>query len=183
MDPSSPIQGFSEAWTVLQSMPLTLKFVVLWVVSAHLDVLSGVGAGWATHTLSSKLGRRGLARKFLTAVGMLIAGLFQMIVPNMPIGNEAAAYLATSITAGAVVSWYILIEWISINENLERGGVTIPLLSPVLKALSELSFVQQMRHVRPAPVTPILPPPVAQPAVPVTRRGRRVSLYTSRKED
>ena len=82
---------------------------------AVIDHLFGVCAACFEHRLSSSIGFRGIARK----VGMfMLVGLAHLIDEYIP-GN-------TGSLRAVVCLFYIINEGISIIENTERMGITIP---------------------------------------------------------
>jgi toxin secretion/phage lysis holin len=89
-----------------------------------LDLATGIVAGWATGTLASAIGYRGLAKKLATLLAILAVGLMQRAF-----GDAIPA-------AEAVAGFYCAIEALSIVENLARAGVPIP--GPLRAALAAL---------------------------------------------
>lgn len=102
-------------------------FVIL-VFFMVLDWITGVAAAFINQELASSKGFRGIMKKVLTVVLIILALLIDLILQQFlhitVLANGLLLYTA-------VTSWLIATEGISIVENLAKAGVTIP---EVLKA-------------------------------------------------
>lgn len=103
---------------------LAVPIIVLMVMMI-IDYLSGMSAAWATGSLSSKVGAKGILKK---------VGYMALIVVAMGVDYLICSGIAsTSLNIGysmwfglLVVFWLIINEMISILENLKKLDVPMP---------------------------------------------------------
>lgn len=89
---------------------MMLKVLVLFVM---LDYITGIIAAWYERVLNSDIGARGIVKKFLLFVIVVLA--YQL---DQAIGHEIFRSLA--------IWFYLANEAISVLENVGRCGVPIP---------------------------------------------------------
>ena len=89
------------------------KFFVVLLAFIVIDYITGICAGVATKTLSSKTGAKGIMKKMVI---LCIVALSQM----------ADVIAGTEILRNAAIGFYIANEGISIMENAARTGVKLP---------------------------------------------------------
>lgn len=99
---------------------MALQVLVIMVV---IDYVTGMTAAWLTGELSSSVGFKGITKKILLFIPVVIG----VCIDNV-LGQEILRSLA--------IMFYIANEGLSILENLGRSGVPIP--EPVRKALAAL---------------------------------------------
>lgn len=115
---------------------LAVPIVVL-IVMMVIDYLSGMAAAWATGSLSSKAGAKGILKK----VGYMALIVVAMGVDYLICSGISAASLDLDLPYtmwfGLLVAvWLIINEMISILENLDRLDVPIPgFLRAIVKKL------------------------------------------------
>lgn len=105
---------------LLGGWDVALQVLVLFVV---LDYATGLTAAWYEKKLDSNVGLRGIAKKILMFVPVVVGYWF-----DMAMGGEVFRSLA--------IFFYIANEGLSILENLGRAGVPIP--APLKAALEQL---------------------------------------------
>ena len=116
--------------------PMTGLLTALCILMA-LDYLTGVVNAILTHTLSSEVGFRGLARKIFILVLVGVGYLLDTYV----VGGSSGA------VRNLVICWYIANEGISILENAAVLGLPIPgRLRDVLEQLKEQSDNGKSNH-------------------------------------
>lgn len=106
----------NEATDVLKNLAFTNDFwmVALPTILMVIDVLTGFINAWTKNEVKSSIMRQGLARKFGEVMILVIGELF-FIATSLP------------IYCVAFISFYIiLMELVSIAENLDKLGVPIP---------------------------------------------------------
>jgi toxin secretion/phage lysis holin len=96
--------------TILGGWDMALKVLVFVVIT---DFMTGVLAGAYEGKLSSSIGHRGIIKK--VTIFIIVALAYQL---DCALGM---AYIRTT-----VIYFYIVMEAISILENAERTGITIP---------------------------------------------------------
>lgn len=106
----------TEITEVLNGLKFTNNFwlVMMPTILMVLDVATGFVNAWSKHEIKSSIMRQGLARKFgeLTVIGIGQLFFFGLGLPKYCVG---------------FVSFYIvLMELVSIAENLDKLGVPIP---------------------------------------------------------
>ena len=89
------------------------------------DYVSGMMSAWASRTLSSRIGLRGVLKKLgcILAVGVAITVDFVVQTAGARLGADLAGFYAFGLL---VTVWLILNECISILENLTELGVPVP---------------------------------------------------------
>ena len=99
---------------------LALQVLVLFVV---LDYITGLVAAWYRKVLNSRVGFRGICKKVLLFIPIVICYALDQVI-----GQEILRSLA--------IFFYIANEGLSITENLGLCGVPVPV--PLLDALEQL---------------------------------------------
>jgi len=105
---------------LLGGWDVALQVLVLFVV---LDYVTGLSAAWVEGKLNSNVGLKGIAKKILLFVPVVVGYWF-----DVAMGTEVFRSLA--------IFFYIANEGLSILENLGRVGVPIP--APLKAALEQL---------------------------------------------
>ena len=100
----------------LQNLKFSRDFWVLLMPSIlmAIDVITGFVNAWARAKIRSSVMRQGLARKFGELV---VIGIAQLFFYGVGMPKYAVMFISTYI---------ILMELISISENLDKLGVPIP---------------------------------------------------------
>ena len=103
---------------------LAAPLAVLVAVMAA-DYVSGMLSAWASWTLSSRVGARGLLKKlgYILGVGVAVVVDFVVQTAGARLGADLGGYYAFGLL---VTVWLILNECISILENLTELGVPVP---------------------------------------------------------
>lgn len=114
----------------LPGLDATSKLAAAWFALAILDVLTGWLVAFITRTVSSRVSWRGVMRKVLTAIVLVVVGIVNAIAPAPLDGFP----LLVPALIGLIGS-----ETISILENAKRAGVTIPGLTTRLEAGASVS--------------------------------------------
>jgi len=105
---------------LLGGWDMALQVLVIFVI---LDYATGLTAAWYEKQLDSNVGLRGIAKKILLFVPVVVGYWF-----DVAMGTEVFRNLA--------IFFYIANEGLSILENLGRAGVPIP--APLKAALERL---------------------------------------------
>lgn len=105
---------------LLGGWDVALQVLVLFVV---LDYATGLTAAWYEKKLDSNVGLRGIAKKILMFVPVVVGYWFDVA-------------MGTEIFRSLAIFFYIANEGLSILENLGRVGVPIP--APLKAALEQL---------------------------------------------
>ena len=92
-------------WNV--SLSILAVFMVL-------DIVTGVTKGWVTGKMSSRVGYKGMLRKSMYFVALIVANMLDLLIGGVPVFRTMVAYYLLSIEA------------ISILENLEAMKVPLP---------------------------------------------------------
>ena len=90
-----------------------------------LDFITGFVGAWAKRNIKSYVMRAGLAKKLGELVAITVGELF------------VVAFSLPRYIAGAISFYIVIMELVSICENLNKLGVTIP--KPILRALGEVN--------------------------------------------
>lgn len=118
----STIVGFLSwligGWTLLLAVLFTLNI---------LDYITGLTASWMNGEISSKKGLKGIVKKVIVWVWVVVANLLYMATNQ--IGLDIGQVLPN-----AVAVLFIVNEVISIGENSHKMGVPMP--APISKALA-----------------------------------------------
>lgn len=117
------VGGFLTA--LLGGWDVALKVLVLFVV---LDYTTGLVAAYLNQELNSKVGFKGIAKKILLFVPIVVA--YQL---DLLLGQEVLRSLA--------IFFYIANEGLSMVENLGRSGVDFP--EPIRNALEQVKGVEK----------------------------------------
>lgn len=107
---------------------MALQVLVILVV---IDYATGLTAAWVTGTLSSSVGFKGITKKILLFIPVVIG----VCIDNI-LGQEILRSLA--------IMFYVANEGLSILENLGRAGVAIP--EPIKRALAALKESSEKGH-------------------------------------
>ncbi len=106
--------------------------VLFWIfiILASIDFLTGIGKAYVKGELNSSTGRTGILRKVGTISILVIAVLLDLILKEHGIKTNGMVF-------HVVCSWYILMEILSVLENVHDMGVKIPLrLYHIVKVMS-----------------------------------------------
>ena len=106
--------------TLLGGWDMMLKVLVLFVV---LDYFVGVMAAFMTKTLNSNIGFKGICKKILLFVPIVIAYYIDQA-------------MGADILRNLAIWFYLANEGLSIMENLGKAGVLIP--KPLIDALEQI---------------------------------------------
>lgn len=101
----------------LPQLDATAKLALAWLALAMLDVLTGWLAAAITRTVSSRVSWRGVMRKALTAIVLVVVAIVNAVAPS-PLDNFPLLIPALVGFIGG--------EVFSIFENAKRAGITIP---------------------------------------------------------
>lgn len=108
---SVAVMGTLLTW-LLGTWDIALKVLITFMV---VDYITGLIKGWYTKELSSDIGLKGIARKFLIVLVLIVAVLLDRLLSE---GTWAFRTLACY--------FYIANEGISILENIIVLGVPVP---------------------------------------------------------
>ncbi|QOR36995.1 phage holin family protein [Clostridium sp. 'deep sea'] len=101
------------------------SMVKILLIFIALDYISGMIASIIEHKLSSKVGFKGVAKKVL---------ILMLVV----IGHQVDILLGFTILRSAIISFYIANEIISILENVNRMGLETPkILNMIIELLQK----------------------------------------------
>ncbi len=116
-----------EIHEILKELSFADAYWVLLIPCAlmALDVLTGVIQAWSSGHIKSYRMREGLGRKFGEVTILIIGGLFT-------IGLNIPSYIMAGFSL-----YIIIMELISLCENLDKMGVKIPKF--IKKALGEIN--------------------------------------------
>ncbi|WP_146548758.1 phage holin family protein [Rummeliibacillus suwonensis] len=84
------------------------------VVLMTFDFITGIAKGWITGKVSSRIGFKGVLRKCMYFVALIVANMLDLLVGGVPVFRTMVAY------------YLIAIEGISVLENLETMNVPLP---------------------------------------------------------
>lgn len=129
------MKGVRDDWYASQ------PWVLLLIVTISLDVGFGLAVGFARKGVSSTISRVGTARKMLMLASVLVASLFDGVLPSWR-GTWTIFGLSypLSLTVAIVASmWWMVTEWISIAEKAALLKMPIPkrIKAALLKAQEE----------------------------------------------
>ena len=105
---------------LLGGWDMALQILVLFVV---LDYITGLTAAWYEKKLDSNVGLRGITKKILLFIPVVVGYWFDQA-------------MGTEIFRSLAIFFYMANEGLSILENLGRAGVPIP--APLKVALEQL---------------------------------------------
>lgn len=88
--------------------------VMLPVILMCIDIITGITNAWINNKIDSSILRKGLGKKIGEITAILIGEIF------------VAGFGLTSLVADGISIYIIIMELISICENLEELGVPIP---------------------------------------------------------
>jgi toxin secretion/phage lysis holin len=128
------VMDFSELYNNMLSAEHYRVLIVPFVLMA-LDFLTGVSHAWATGHLKSYKMREGLNRKFAEICIIAIGVLFRWAI-NLP------DYIVIGLTI-----YVVIMELVSISENLDKMGVPLP--KWVQKALRNAEYKIQNENLNP----------------------------------
>lgn len=84
------------------------------VVFMTLDFITGIIKGFMTNTVSSNTGFKGVMKKCMYFVALIVANMLDLLIGGVPVFRTMVAY------------YLIAIEGISVLENLEAMNVPLP---------------------------------------------------------
>lgn len=84
------------------------------VVLMTFDFITGIAKDWITGKVSSRIGFKGVLRKCMYFVALIVANMLDLLVGGVPVFRTMVAY------------YLIAIEGISVLENLEAMNVPLP---------------------------------------------------------
>ena len=88
-----------------------------------LDYISGIIKSYETNTLSSKVGAKGIIKKFSYFLVIVISFIIDFILCNYTL-NEIDLYYP--VVSEIIIAWFVINEIISILENVSEIGVPLP---------------------------------------------------------
>lgn len=84
------------------------------VVFMTLDFITGIIKGFITNTVSSNTGFKGVMKKCMYFVALIVANMLDLLIGGVPVFRTIVAY------------YLIAVEGISLLENLEAMNVPLP---------------------------------------------------------
>lgn len=84
------------------------------VVFMTLDFITGIIKGFMTNTVSSNTGFKGVMKKCMYFVALIVANMLDLLIGGVPVFRTIVAY------------YLIAVEGISLIENLEAMNVPLP---------------------------------------------------------
>ena len=84
------------------------------VVFMTLDFITGIIKGFMTNTVSSNTGFKGVMKKCMYFVALIVANMLDLLIGGVPVFRTMVAY------------YLIAVEGISLIENLEAMNVPLP---------------------------------------------------------
>jgi len=102
----------------------------IFLILACLDFLTGLCKAYTQKNIDSHIGRKGILKKFAVICILVVAILLDLTL--MEHGLDTGGLVFTVIS-----SWYILMEILSILENVSNMGVKVPLkLYKIVEAMN-----------------------------------------------
>ncbi|WP_312753351.1 phage holin family protein [Rummeliibacillus suwonensis] len=90
---------------------VSLSILVVFMI---LDFITGIIKGFMTNTVSSNTGFKGVMKKCMYFVALIVANMLDLLIGGVPVFRTMVAY------------YLIAIEGISVLENLEAMNVPLP---------------------------------------------------------
>lgn len=84
------------------------------IVFMTLDFITGIIKGFMTNTVSSNTGFKGVMKKCMYFVALIVANMLDLLIGGVPVFRTIVAY------------YLIAVEGISLIENLEAMNVPLP---------------------------------------------------------
>lgn len=110
----------NDVWTVM--LPVVLMLI---------DIITGLTNAWIKHELDSSILRKGLGKKLGEMAAILVGEMF------------VVAFDLTHFVADGISLYVIVMELISICENLEKLGVPIPKFIKKALAIANEGIVEE----------------------------------------
>lgn len=111
-------QALSADWQV------TLPFLLLYIAATFSDFLFGLAVAFVHKKAASSISRAGIMRKMLMAFTVLLACLFDGLLPAV---NFSVFGWEVTITFGGLAAvWWMVNELLSITEHAVVLGIPMP---------------------------------------------------------
>lgn len=104
-------------------MEISIVSIIILIIAMVLDYISGIIKSYETNTLSSKIGAKGIIKKFSYFLVIVISFIIDFILCNYTL-NEINLYYP--IVSEIIIAWFVINEVISILENVSEIGVPLP---------------------------------------------------------
>ena len=104
-------------------MEISIVSIIILIIAMVLDYISGIIKSYETNTLSSKVGAKGIIKKFSYFLVIMISFIIDFILCNYTL-NEINIYYP--IISEIIIAWFVINEVISILENVSEIGVPLP---------------------------------------------------------
>lgn len=104
-------------------MEISIVSIIVLIIAMVLDYISGIIKSYETNTLSSKVGAKGIIKKFSYFLVIIISFIIDFILCNYTL-NEINIYYP--IISEIIIAWFVINEVISILENVSEIGVPLP---------------------------------------------------------
>ena len=104
-------------------MEISIVSIIVLIIAMVLDYISGIIKSYETNTLSSKVGAKGIIKKFSYFLVIVISFIIDFILCNYTL-NEINLYYP--IVSEIIIAWFVINEVISILENVSEIGVPLP---------------------------------------------------------
>ena len=104
-------------------MEISIVSIIILIIAMVLDYISGIIKSYETNTLSSKVGAKGIIKKFSYFLVIVISFIIDFILCNYTL-NEINIYYP--IISEIIIAWFVINEVISILENVSEIGVPLP---------------------------------------------------------
>ena len=104
-------------------MEISIVSIIILIIAMVLDYISGIIKSYETNTLSSKVGAKGIIKKFSYFLVIVISFIIDFILCNYTL-NEIDLYYP--VVSEIIIAWFVINEIISILENVSEIGVPLP---------------------------------------------------------
>ena len=104
-------------------MEISIVSIITLIIAMVLDYISGIIKSYETNTLSSKVGAKGIIKKFSYFLVIVISFIIDFILCNYTL-NEIDLYYP--VVSEIIIAWFVINEIISILENVSEIGVPLP---------------------------------------------------------
>ena len=104
-------------------MEISIVSIIILIIAMVLDYISGIIKSYETNTLSSKVGAKGIIKKFSYFLVIVISFIIDFILCNYTL-NEIDLYYP--VVSEIIIAWFVINEVISILENVSEIGVPLP---------------------------------------------------------
>ena len=104
-------------------MEISIVSIIVLIIAMVLDYISGIIKSYETNTLASKIGAKGIIKKFSYFLVIIISFIIDFILCNYTL-NEINIYYP--IISEIIIAWFVINEVISILENVSEIGVPLP---------------------------------------------------------